>query len=223
MYFFQTHTGRSFGIVEGIPKCHNYYYLNDNSSTHTKSFWILPDGSVRVENRSTDVSISDYCIHSLNIHGHYQLNLRVCSETFDQNTVAQKNETRPTNVQNKFLFSFKSHCSEQNSEETTEYKELLYKIYFVAGAIFLALTLLIYTFMLKQRLSVFDKILCWHVGSLFICYSTMAFDKIGRPSTKIWICQLVGMYTQMQVIELEFFSGSSKIQPNFSSIFSRVK
>lgn len=182
MFELLTHTGRNFGIIEGIPTCSDYYYLNDNSSTYTKGFWILPDGSVRVENRSTDVSISEYCIHFLNIHGRYQLNLRVCPEVFNENTVDELNTRRETNL-----------TADAGMRKMANFEDLLYRIYFVTGATFLALTLLVYAFILKQRTSVFDKILSWHVGSLFVCYSTMAFDKIVSPSIKTWICKPTGM------------------------------
>lgn len=156
--------------MKGTPTCSKFYYLNENASDWRK-FSILPNGNAKPENSRDNFPYSDYCIHYTNVSGKFRLNLRICGVNL-------------TKMSDLSLFPIKLPFE--------QYQDILYVIYFVVGALFLALTLLVHMLLPELRKIEFHDAFVNHVTCLLICYTTMAGAKMIHFSAAVWWRRLSG-------------------------------
>lgn len=86
------------------------------------------------------------------------------------------------------------YCKRLSKQEIhKDFQDMLYTAYFIIGAFFLGVTLIIYCLVAELRKTMYAFILMNHVACLFICFITAVIDKIILLPLCTWSCILIGL------------------------------
>lgn len=86
------------------------------------------------------------------------------------------------------------YCKRLSKQEIhKDFQDMLYTAYFIIGAFFLGVTLIIYCLVVELRSTMYAVILMNHVACLFICFITAIINKIILLPLCTWSCILTGL------------------------------
>lgn len=172
--------------------------LNKSAGTNPIGYGLLPDGRVQVDDGVVPIERDEYCVDTMNVVP----------------DVATPAGTPPTytDVLLACRLSGGSTVGMQTVNGPLEFRSILYGVYFVVGAIFLAATLLIYAVLPELRVTVHSGNLIAHTVCLFVSYATLAATTLVRHVFNNSACVIAGNYEHVIMnITMSRISGHSVI------------
>lgn len=165
--------------------------LNKSSNTNSVGYGLLPDGRIQVDDGVVPIERDEYCIDAMNVVP----------------DVAPPAGTPPTytDVLLACRLGGGSTVGVYIVTGPLEFRSILYGVYFVVGAIFLAATLLIYAVLPELRVTVHSGNLIAHTVCLFVSYATLAATTLVRHMFNNSTCVIAGNYN-MNIIS--YISGN---------------
>ncbi|XP_072159407.1 uncharacterized protein, partial [Bemisia tabaci] len=174
---------RPFYLRESyIPRCEHGAYLLKNAlkkngiNNSPAKFWLKTDGHIKLSDLNVEVRNTDYCLDMVNVNNKKELQMIGC---------------RRANVGSLNLKS--------------GFHEILYKMYYTSGAIFLGLTLLVHLLRPELRKSLHSYNFIAHNANLFVAYLILTFAHLSQLSSDPIVCPVLGFATQFFFLSTFFW------------------
>lgn len=159
------------------PDCgsRSWYMVNDTDPS-TISYGLLPDGRMQLNDGVLPIERDEYCVDAVNMM------------SLADNTTSSNQQPAYSNI----LLACRINAAFSTAGGPLEFREILYGVYFVVGAAFLAATLLIYVVLPELRVTVHSGNLIAHTACLFVSYATLAATTLVRDAFNYYACVIAG-------------------------------
>lgn len=176
------------------PDCgsRSWYMLN-KSGPNAVGYRLLPDGRMQLDDGVLPIERDEYCVDAVNV-------------VLAVNTTPPPSDQPPTYSDVLLACRLGGGVIHATGSPggPLEFREILYGVYFVVGATFLAATLLIYVVLPELRVTVHSGNLIAHTACLFVSYATLAATTLVGDAFNYYVCVVAGNLAQFTIVILSW-------------------
>lgn len=179
MFFFSFFAGKDYYFYGlRVPDCdgRGVYLLNESGVNGTANYSLMADGRVSVDD-GVPIKRDEYCVDALNV--------------VPDNAPPWPPAVGPTPTSPTYRHVMLA-CRQPPAGAPLNFRDVLYGVYFVVGALFLAATLLIYLVLPELRVTVHSGNLIAHTVCLFVSYATLAATTLAPHAFDHCVCVIAG-------------------------------